>query len=94
MKSIQECVGLQSTLNIFFFLVSDVSGCVSISAFPSLIGVPVSIASSTLGLKICAITVGIKKHKSIIKKKRKQLDKIVLLAKTKLNTIEVLITNV
>ena len=94
MKSIQECVGLQSTLNIFFFLVSDVSGCVSISAFPSLIGVPVSIASSTLGLKICAITVGIKKHKSIIKKKRKQHDKIVLLAKAKLNTIEVLITNV
>ena len=94
MKSIQECVGLQSTLNIFFFLVSDVSGCVSISAFPSLIGVPVTIASSTLGLKICAITVGIKKHKSIIKKKRKQHDKIVLLAKAKLNTIEVLITNV
>ena len=35
---------------------------------------------------------GIKKHKSIIKKKRKKHDKIVLLAKSKLNNIEVLIS--
>ena len=38
------------------------------------------------------ITAGIKKHKSIIKKKRKKYDKIVLLAKSKLNNIEVLIS--
>ena len=37
---------------------------------------------------------GIKKHKSIIKKKRKKHDKIVLLAKSKLNNIEVLISKV
>ena len=47
--------------------------------------VPVGIASSEVVLKICAITGGIKKYKSIIKKKRKKHDKIVLLAKTKLN---------
>ena len=33
------------------------------------------------------------KSKSIIKKKKKKHDKIVLLAKTKLNTIKVLISN-
>ena len=44
------------------------------------------------GLKICAITLGIKKFKSIIKKKKKKHDKIVLLAKSKLNKIEVLIS--
>ena len=38
------------------------------------------------------IAAGIKKHKSIIKKKRKKYDKIVLLAKSKLNNIEVLIS--
>ena len=43
-------------------------------------------------IKICAITTGIKKYKSIIKKKRKKLNKIVLLAKNKLNSIEVLIS--
>ena len=36
---------------------------------------------------------GIKKYKSIIKKKKKKHDKVVLLAKTKLNSIEVLISN-
>ena len=41
-----------------------------------------------------AITPIIKKYKSIIKKKRKKLDKIVLLGKTKLNTIKILISKV
>ena len=49
-------------------------------------------ASSGIGLKIYAITAGIKKYKSIIKKKKKKHDKIVLLAKSKLNSIEVLIS--
>ena len=41
--------------------------------------------SSVIGLKICAITAG-------IKKKKEKNDKIVLLAKTKLNSTEVLIS--
>ena len=45
-----------------------------------------------IGIKICAVTVGIKKYKSIIKKKKKKHDKIVLLGKDKLNTVEVLIS--
>ena len=40
------------------------------------------------------ITEGIKKYKSIIKKKKKKHDKIVLLGKDMLNTIEVLISKV
>ena len=55
-----------------------------ISAFASLVGIPIGITSSAIGLKLCAITAGIKKYKSIIKKKKKKRDKIVLLAKTKL----------
>ena len=39
-----------------------------------------------------AITAGIKNYKSIIKKKKKKHDKIVLLGKDKSNTIEVLIS--
>ena len=73
-------------------LVSTVTTCVSISAFASLICVPVGIKSSVIGLKICAITAGIKQYKSIIKKKKKKRNKIVLLGKYKLNTIEVLIS--
>ena len=48
--------------------------------------------SSVIGLKIHAINAGITKYESIIKKKKKEHDKIVLLAKSKLNTIEVLIS--
>ena len=59
--------------------------------FSSLIGIPVGITSSAIGLKICAITAGIKKYKSIIKKKKRKYDKIVLLAKCKLDSIEVLV---
>ena len=74
----------------FLILDSAITGCISISAFASLLGIPVGITSFAIGLKIYAITTGIK-YKSIIKKKKKRNDKIVLLAKAKLNTIEVLI---
>ena len=56
--------------------------------FVSLIGIPIRITSSAIGLKICAISAAIKKYKSIIKKKKKKQDKIVLVAKSKLNSIE------
>ena len=67
-------------------LVSTVTGCVSISAFASLACVPVGITSSAVGIKSCAITAGIKKYKSINKKKRKNHDEIALLGKVKLES--------
>ena len=77
----------------FLILASLITGCISISAFASLIGIPIGITSSVIGLKFCAITAGIKKYKSIIRKRKKKHDKIVLLAKSKLNSIEVVISN-
>ena len=38
-----------------------------------------------------AITAGVKKYKSVIKKKKKKHDKMVLLRKAKLTTIEIVI---
>ena len=64
----------------------------SISAFASLICVPVGITSSAVGINIFSIIAGIKKYKSIIKKMKKKHDKRVLLGKYKLNTSEVLIS--
>ena len=63
-----------------------------ISAFASLIGIALGIASSTIGLKVGVINAGIKMHMSIIKKKRKKHGKIISLAKSRLNSIEVLIS--
>ena len=73
-------------------LSSRIIGCVSISAFVSLVDINVGITSSSVGINICAIIAGIKKYKSIIKKKKKKHYKMVLLGKDKLNTIEVLIS--
>ena len=56
--------------------------CASVSAFASLVCVPVGITSSAIGIEIYAITAGVKKYRSIIKKKKKKHSKIVLLAKT------------
>ena len=52
-----------------------VSGCIFISAFASLVGIPIGIRSSAIELKICLITVEIKKYKAMIKKKKKNMIK-------------------
>ena len=62
-------------------LASKVTGCVSISAFASLVAIPVGISSTAVEIKVSAITGGTKMYKSIIKKKKKKHDKIVLLGR-------------
>ena len=46
-------------------LASEITGCISISAFASLLGFPVGISSSSVGLEICGIAIGIKINYSI-----------------------------
>ena len=62
-KSLLEYTNLFSQL---LNLSSTVIGCVSIA------GIPVGIASSAIAIEIFVMTAGIKKNKSIIKKKRKR----------------------
>ena len=71
-------------------LISTVTRCASISTFVSQAGILIGIMSSATGLKICVITAGVKKYKLIIEKKMKKHDKIVLLAKSALITMEFL----
>ena len=69
--------------------------CVFIFAFTSSVVIPVvplGTKGSVAAIKIFAIAVKIKNYQSLIKKK--EHDKIVLLAKTKLNNAEVLISKV
>ena len=68
-----------TSLEHFLIRASTTTGCISNSAFTSLIGIAIGITSSAIGLKIRAITAGIKRYKSIIKKKKKKHDKMVLL---------------
>ena len=48
---------------------STITGCVFISVFASIVAIPIGIASSIIRLKIRVISAGIKKYKSIIKKR-------------------------
>ena len=73
-------------------VISTITGCVSVSIFATLVIIPIGITSSPIGLNICARTAEFKKYKSIIKKKTKKHDKRALLAKPKLNSIEVFIS--
>ena len=84
-----------ATLNYiehFLILACTIIRFISISGFASLLDFPIGITSSTIGLKVFAIVAGIKEYKSIIKKKKEKHDKVVLLAKSKLNSMEVLIS--
>ena len=67
----------------FLFLGSTITGYISVFAFASLVGISIETTSSVIGLKIYAITAAMNKYKSIV---------IVLLAKSKLNRIEILIS--
>ena len=56
----------------FLILASAIPACVSISLFASLVSIAIGIASPAIGLKIWAITAGIKKYRSMIKKIEKK----------------------
>ena len=64
---------------------------ISTSTFASLLDIPRGIASSVIGSKNFKIAAGIEKYKLTTKKKIKKHDKIILLGKTKLNSVQVLI---
>ena len=71
-------------MNIFISVVSD---CISISAFASLVGIPIVVTSFAVECNISEITAGIKNYKAIIKKKKAWSYNVI----SKLNLIEVLI---
>ena len=60
-------------IEYLLILISTVTGFFSIFSFTSLVGIPISITNSAIGLKICVITAGIKKYKWVIKKRRKNM---------------------
>ena len=57
----------------FFILISAITGCISISAYASLLDILIGVTSSARGLKTCTIATGITKYKPIISKKEKQV---------------------
>ena len=70
------------------------SGVISIISFTSVTGVPAGLASASFTLVFSLATGIIKKLLKVTRKKKKKHNKIFMLAKTKLNSIETLMSQV
>ena len=73
-------------------VLSATSGGISIISFTSIVGVPFEIASASLTLCFSLTIEIIKKLLNITRKKKKNHNKIFMLTKSKLNSIETLIS--
>ena len=74
-KKHKKLLTFKKATKLLPMLISTVTRWVYISTFASLVGILLDITSSAKGLKICVIIAGIKKYKSIIKKKKKNMIK-------------------
>ena len=75
-----------------FITLSASFGTLSIASYPTIVGIPVGIAGASLTL-ICTVTTGVvKTFLNITRKKKKKHNKIIALARNKLNVIENLIS--
>ena len=91
-KKLSKYVAIFDYIDQALIVLGATSGGVSIISFTSIVGAPVGIASASLTL-IFSLTTGIvKKLLNITRKKKKKHDKILMLAKSKLNSIETLIS--
>ena len=91
-KKLSKCVTAFDHINKILIVLSatDTGFCIILSA--SFVGAPVGIASASFTL-IFSLTTGIiKKLLSIARNKKKKHDKILMLAKSKLNSIETLVS--
>ena len=93
-KKLNKYVTIFDYIDKILIVLSATSSGVSIISFTSIIGVPAGIASASFTL-IFSITAGIiKKLLSTTIKKKKKHDQILMLAKSKYNSIETLISEV
>ena len=80
------------TVLIILIVLSATSGGISIISFTSIIGIPAVLASASFTLIFSLTTEIIKKLLRITRKKSKKHNKLVILAKSKLNSIETLMS--
>ena len=91
-QKLSKYVAAFNYIDKILIVLSATTGGVSICSFTSVVGAPVGIASASFTL-IFSLTTGIiKKLLSITRNKKKKHDKILMLAKSKLNSIETLVS--
>ena len=91
-KKLDKYVTVFDYIDKILIILSATTGGVSIFSFTSIIGAPVGIASASFTLAYFLTTGIIKKLLSTTRKKKKNHDQILMLAKSKFNSIETLIS--
>ena len=87
-KSLSEYIAAFDYIDKSLIVLSAISGIISIASFASVIGTPVGIASASLSLTVSISTRVVKKLLKTTQNKKKTHNKIVMLARSKLNSIE------
>ena len=91
-KKLSKYVAAFDYIDNILIVLSATSGGISIISFTSVIGIPTGITNASFTL-IFSLTTGIiKKLLKETRKKRKKHNKILILAKSKLNSMETLIS--
>ena len=91
-KKLNKYVTTFDYIDKMLIVLSATTGRVSIISFTSIIGAPFGIASAIFALIFSLTTRIVKKLLNITRKKKKEDDKILMLAKSKLNNIDTLIS--
>ena len=91
-KKLSKYVAVFDYIDQALIVLSATSGGVSIISFTSIVGAPVGIASASLTLFFSLTTGIVKKLLNITRNKKKKHDKILMLAKSKLDSIETLVS--
>ena len=87
-KKLSKYISLFDYFDKFLIVLSVTSGGVSIASFATVIGAPIVIASASLSLAFSWCTGLVKKLLKATRNEKKRHNKIVMLARGKLNSIE------
>ena len=91
-KKLSKYIAAFDYVDKTLFVLSATSGGISIILFTSVIGVPAGLAKASFTLAFSLTTGIIKRLSKITRKKKKKHNKIVMLAKGKLNSVETLMS--
>ena len=91
-KKISKCIVAFDYADKLFITLSASFGTLSIASHSTIVGIPVGIAGASLTLIFTVTTGVVKKLINITRKKKKKHNRIIALARSKLNIIEALMS--
>ena len=92
-KNISKCIASLDYFDKLLNVLSILSGSISIASFATVIGAPAGIIGASCGFTFSITSGFVKKFLKTIRNKKKKHNKIVMLARSKLNSIERKISN-